>query len=133
MTSDVSPQVNNPMVSEHNSVKEVKNNDTAVVFHQPQMEKVSAEKPIEPILTNTPPTLPDQTEESVKQDIFVSRSAVCAALDGRNPVGRQHIFSIKENNHTIVWTEIKSTQIPTCTLSLEPRILFRLVISIAAP
>ena len=45
-------------------------------------------------------------------EICVARSVVCKEVKERNPIGEQHIFSVKENRFSVVWTEVRSKVFP---------------------
>ena len=51
-------------------------------------------------------------ENKMMPNIMVSDIAVCKDISERNPVERQHTFSLEEDGFAVVWSEIKTKTIP---------------------
>ena len=51
-------------------------------------------------------------ENKTMPNIMVSDIAVCRDISERNPIERQHTFSLEEDGFAVVWTEIKTKTIP---------------------
>ena len=51
-------------------------------------------------------------ENKMMPNIMVSDIAVCKDISERNPVERQHTFSLEKDGFAVIWTEIKTKTIP---------------------
>jgi len=50
--------------------------------------------------------------QALPADIYVARSVVCTEVREHNAIGEQSVFSMRENKFSVVWTEIRSTEVP---------------------